>query len=1111
MSVEYYISRGDRQDGPYDINEIRHLGLPGNCRVLSSVSNRWMPAANYPEIAAYCRQAQEQPQPAASFNIYSATYYYKDNAGDTYGPLTISDLAIIEIDDSALLSCDNMRTWVLAKDINGLMDVISDLIPEGSKEPEQPSTDEAELKDVIEDQERELLRREQEIAAIKAEMEAQRKQMEQERNEREKANAQKVKKLHAEEIERAISRIKSDIGNYNAQGKFNPEAYSDIHNKISELLCDLARHGDDEDFSYQQEQALLSSLRHLLTLEREIINPAETGSYAFEPTRSRIFNDITGQPADKEHTGMVVTDRNTCDYSLFGETLSVDRHDILDMLDTSHLYLRYNHDTSAQAQSFINTILGRLLLSNAPGKVTVNMVDAVDMEGTSASLKSLTRIYKVYSQPGDIHKMLEAELHHIQNVIHNLLVYPISTLHEYNREKNATEPYHVIILKGFPIGLGDGEVAMVQHIMKNGPRAGVFVFIANNEDELMRSVKAQNIMHALDMTRITDLSHTFDFADCRYPATISEPGVIQHISFPIFNERQMSSIVSYLNKQLAHKAPEVVHFSSYLPPMSQWWKEDSASEITIPFGVDSEKALATVSITQESGENSAVVIGVPGSGKSVFLHSLICNTAVKYSPDEVALYLIDFSGVEFNTYAINNLPHAKVIAPEAEREFGLSVLRELKEEGARRMALCRDNGVSNIVDLRQAQPDMKVPRLLVIIDEFQKLFEIETDAISREAMSITHIIIKEFRKFGINLILATQKLADISSGILPKDLIANRIAFKCSPADVGLIGLNTVPQLATGECIYNSQLGVASANRKIKSFYIKKDEITALLKSIHEKAAAAGIPPRDTLIFRNNDLPQFKAPAGIEREDMPADVNIFFGEPLTISPVDVSATLSRRSADNILIIGGEPDVAQGIAINAAYSIYAAHNDKSATIVLLNFMRPNDPQQRLPGMLYSPEVFDMLNCSRTEDVMEALTTVKTELDARIDDDTRSQSYIYLSVYALELAQMFKRGGRHGETVSEAGKLLSYILNKGPLVGIYTILQVDNLANLNQLCDGALSMFTHRVALQMDEHESQKIVDTDIASRLYVMNRPSSKYRAYYYNSRKRTTVKFKPYK
>jgi hypothetical protein len=114
-------------------------------------------------------------------------------------------------------------------------------------------------------------------------------------------------------------------------------------------------------------------------------------------------------------------------------------------------------------------------------------------------------------------------------------------------------------------------------------------------------------------------------------------------------------------------------------------------------------------------------------------------------------------------------------------------------------------------------------------------------------------------------------------------------------------------------------------------------------------------------------------------------------------------------------------------------------------------------------------------------------------------------------AIQLAQMFKKGGRRGDDVSEAGQLLTYVLNNGPLVGVFTVLQVDNVANLQQIGDSSFACFSHRVALQMDDRDSQKIVGSEIANKLYIMNRPSSKYRAYYYNNRNRILVKFKPYK
>src|SRR5205085_12267728 len=76
-----------------------------------------------------------------------------------------------------------------------------------------------------------------------------------------------------------------------------------------------------------------------------------------------------------------------------------------------------------------------------------------------------------------------------------------------------------------------------------------------------------------------------------------------------------------------------------------------------------------------------LIAGKTGSGKSTLLHALITNLSLLYSPDEVELYLIDFKkGVEFKMYATEALPHARVIAIESEREFGLSVLQRLDAE-----------------------------------------------------------------------------------------------------------------------------------------------------------------------------------------------------------------------------------------------------------------------------------------------------------------------------------------------------------------------------------------------------------------------------------------------
>src|SRR5205823_6159852 len=118
-----------------------------------------------------------------------------------------------------------------------------------------------------------------------------------------------------------------------------------------------------------------------------------------------------------------------------------------------------------------------------------------------------------------------------------------------------------------------------------------------------------------------------------------------------------------------------------------------------------------------------LIAGKTGSGKSTLLHALITNLALLYSPEEVELYLLDFKkGVEFKTYAANHLPHARVVAIESEREFGLSVLQRLDAELRQRGDRFRAAGVQDLRGFRQAAGGGPLPRLLLIVDEFQEFF-----------------------------------------------------------------------------------------------------------------------------------------------------------------------------------------------------------------------------------------------------------------------------------------------------------------------------------------------------------------------------------------------------
>ena len=98
------------------------------------------------------------------------------------------------------------------------------------------------------------------------------------------------------------------------------------------------------------------------------------------------------------------------------------------------------------------------------------------------------------------------------------------------------------------------------------------------------------------------------------------------------------------------------------------------------------------------------------------------------------------------------------------------------------------------------------------------------------------------------------------------------------------------------------------------------------------------------------------------------------------------------------------------------------------------------------------------------------------------------------------------------LSAAAKDMDMIIRNGASVGVFVILQTDTLEALNRVSQSTpLSGFNFRVALQMSEDMSYKVIGTSLANKLFVFNRPSSRFRGYVRDNARNHTIKFKPYK
>lgn len=184
----------------------------------------------------------------------------------------------------------------------------------------------------------------------------------------------------------------------------------------------------------------------------------------------------------------------------------------------------------------------------------------------------------------------------------------------------------------------------------------------------------------------------------------------------------------------------------------QLMKEDRNAKIPclFPLGKDISGDILTMDLCKLP---HMLVAGSTGSGKTVFVHSLIMSIIMRATPSQVKFILIDPKRVEFANYT--DMPHLYcpiIIEPKQ----AIEALRLLTEEMTRRYDLLRGAKVTSYTDyLKWASGRKnaeKFPRIVCIIDEFADLMSTAKDAevyVSRLAAMA--------RACGIHLVVATQR------------------------------------------------------------------------------------------------------------------------------------------------------------------------------------------------------------------------------------------------------------------------------------------------------------------------------------------------------------------
>ncbi len=186
--------------------------------------------------------------------------------------------------------------------------------------------------------------------------------------------------------------------------------------------------------------------------------------------------------------------------------------------------------------------------------------------------------------------------------------------------------------------------------------------------------------------------------------------------------------------------------------------KSSPSCLTVAAGTDISGGVFVFDLEKIS---NLLVVGVTGSGKSVFLNDILLSILAKATADQVRLILMDFKKVELNHY--EGIPHLLYKHAITEPEEALVELDKMVEETERRIQLLKEASVRDISAYNRTASE-HVPHIVILIDEFIELLEKAKDALPEEkAWDFWNQILKQLETIsessvwtGIHTVLATQ-------------------------------------------------------------------------------------------------------------------------------------------------------------------------------------------------------------------------------------------------------------------------------------------------------------------------------------------------------------------
>ena len=273
--------------------------------------------------------------------------------------------------------------------------------------------------------------------------------------------------------------------------------------------------------------------------------------------------------------------------------------------------------------------------------------------------------------------------------------------------------------------------------------------------------------------------------------------------------------------------------------------KENKSPLTVAIGVNlSGKAVVSTIDKMPHG----LIAGATGSGKSVFINSILISLLYKANPSEVKLILIDPKAVELAPY--NDIPH--LLSPViSEPKAAAEALKWAVEEMEERYQKLAAAGVRNIEKFNEkaalhGDHGLKIPYIVIVIDELADLMMVASSEVQDYIARIT----QKARAAGIHLLVATQRPSvDVVTGTI-KNNIPTRVAFMVSSQVDSRTIMDTggaEKLLGKGDMLFLEN-GIGQPIR-VQGTYVE-NEIDSIVQHVKDQRAANYLFEPETLLAK---------------------------------------------------------------------------------------------------------------------------------------------------------------------------------------------------------------------------------------------------------------------